>query len=117
MKPVIIKAKMAVEIIYENLNNLPHPDHGALRMMYFGHQSDGQRKITRGTAEAIVMLLEANGLIICNGLSEAAHMLAANGYRVEPPEVDSQVALEAAQDSVDTVPLFDLDDEGNAKHE
>jgi hypothetical protein len=84
MKPVKPQARLAVEVIYHNLNSLPHPDHGLLRLMYFGHTSDGQRTITRATAEALVMLLEANGFHVCNGLTEAADLLRSNGYVVVP---------------------------------
>jgi hypothetical protein len=71
-----------VEIIYQNIANMPHPDFGVLKLVYFGHQSEGQEKITRATAEAIVMLLEENGYYLCNGLSEAATLLRENGYLV-----------------------------------
>lgn len=73
-KPQKPLADGAVELIYNNIANLPHPDHGAMRLVYFGHSSEGQRRITRGVAEAIVMLLEANN------------------YRIVPAEVEVPVA-------------------------
>jgi len=79
------QASVAVELIYNNIASLPHPDHGAMRLVYFGHTSEGQKKLTRGVAEAIVMLLESNGQHIVNGLTEAAALLQANGYAVKAP--------------------------------
>lgn len=75
-----------MEIIYQNIANMPHPDFGVLKLVYFGHKSEGQQKITRATAEAIVMLLEENGHYLCNGLSEAAALLQAHGYLVASDE-------------------------------
>ena len=86
MKRRIVQASAAVEVIAQNLNNLPHPDHGRLRLTYFGHQSEGQTKITRGTAEAIVLLLESNGFHVVN-LAEAATLLESHGWTVEAPPV------------------------------
>lgn len=86
MRPKKPQAEIAVEVIYNNIHNLPHPDHGSLRLVYFGHQSEGQKTITRNVAEAIVMLLEDNGHYICNGLSEAADILRGNGYIVAAPD-------------------------------
>ena len=112
---------MAVEIFYQNLNSLPHPEQGMLRLMYFGHTSDGQKKITRYTAEALVMLLEANGFHLCNGVSEAAAWLMSEGYRVEAPGEDPQedpvedpkgIDLGFGAEARDVlVPLFSDDDE------
>jgi len=76
---------MAVEVLYNNLGSLPHPDHGNLRLVYFGHQSEGQKTITRNVAEAVVMLLESNGFLVSNGLEEAAAVLRRNGYIVASP--------------------------------
>lgn len=88
MRPQKPQAKIAAEILYNNIANLPHPD-GNIRLVYFGHQSEGQKIITRNVAEAIVMLLEENGHHICNGLDEAADLLRANGWIVaSPAEVD-----------------------------
>lgn len=84
------KSEVAVELIYQNIDNLPHPEHGALRIVYFGHKSEGQRKITRATAEAIVMMLEANGMLVLNGLDEVAETLRLNGWTVEAPAEDPQ---------------------------
>ena len=112
-KPIFAKAKMAVEIIYQNIDNLPHPEHGSLRMVYFGHKSDGQMKITRATAEAIVMLLEANGQFICNGLSEATDLLTARGYTVtapvDPPDVADDPLNVATVDDPHAIPLFAIE--------
>ena len=91
LRPPTPQATTAVEIIYQNIANMPHPDYGVLKLVYFGHQSEGQQKITRATAEAIVMLLEANGLRICNGLSEAAALLRNNGYLVASPDEVGEV--------------------------
>jgi hypothetical protein len=76
---------MAVEILYGNIHELQHSDAGVIKLVYFGHKSEGQKKITRQVAEAIVLLLESNGLHIVNGLSEAVSLLQANGYGVIPP--------------------------------
>jgi hypothetical protein len=87
-----------VEIIYQNIANMPHPDFGVLKLVYFGHQSEGQEKITRATAEAIVMLLEENGYYLCNGLSEAATLLRENGYLVASADERAELLTDGPQD-------------------
>lgn len=84
-KPDQPVSKMAVEILYNGIGELPHPDAGSIKLVYFGHKSDGQKKITRQVSEAIVMKLESNGMHIVNGLSEAEALLAKNGYVVLAP--------------------------------
>lgn len=82
-----VKAKLAVEILYENLARIDHPD-GMVRLVQFSHDSPGLRKVRRQIAEGLVMLLESQGWYLCNGLSEAAQLLADNGYGVAQPYVD-----------------------------
>lgn len=100
---------MAVEVLYNHLGSLPHPDHGNLRLVYFGHQSEGQKTITRNVAEAVVMLLESNGFIVSNGFEEAAAVLRRNGYIVASPAdlTDVPVAPE---------PGKTLEDSGEVPH-
>jgi hypothetical protein len=76
---------MAVEILYGNIHELAHPDAGVIKLVYFGHKSEGQKKITRQVAEAVVLTLESNGMHIVNGLSEAQQLLEANGFVVLQP--------------------------------
>jgi len=85
MKPAKPQAAMAVEVLYNHLGSLPHPDHGNLRLVYFGHQSEGQKTITRTVAEAVVMLLASNGFLVSNGFEDAAAVLRRNGYIVASP--------------------------------
>lgn len=85
-KPQQVVSKMAVELFYNNVHELAHPDAGQIKLVYFGHTSDGQKKITRQVSEALVMLLERNGLHVVNGLSEARALLESNDYVVLAPD-------------------------------
>lgn len=87
---------MAVEILYNSIHELSHPDAGVIRLVYFGHTSDGQKKITRQVSEAVVMQLESNGLHIVNGLSEAAALLEGAGYTVLQPGAETLEYRKAA---------------------
>lgn len=89
-KPTRPVAKMAVEILYNSIDKLNHHDAGTIRLVYFGHQSEGQKKITRQVSEAIVMQLESNGMHIVNGLSEAALLLTKAGWTVDPPDLPGE---------------------------
>ena len=81
-----VKAKLAVELLYNNLSHIDHPG-GMVRLVQFAHDSPGLRKVRRQIAEGLVLLLESQGWFLCNGLGEAAQLLADNGYQVFQPEV------------------------------
>jgi hypothetical protein len=76
---------MAVEVLYNSIDKLEHPDAGVIRLVYFGHQSEGQKKITRQVSEAVVTKLEQSGFYILNGLTEVEALLVRAGYTVLPP--------------------------------
>lgn len=84
---------MAVEILYNSIHQLTHPDAGVLRLVYYGHQSEGQKKITRQVSEAVVTKLESSGLHIVNGLSEAKKLLTDAGYTVLAPVAENESLL------------------------
>lgn len=67
----------------------------------FAHQSDGIRTLKRQISESLVLLLEANGYHVLNGLTEAHVLLEAHGYTVEPPAeptaVESDTDVPATQ--------------------
>lgn len=90
-KPTQPVSKIAVEMLYNSIDNLNHPDAGQIRLVYFGHKSEGQKTITRQVSEAIVLQLESNGMHIVNGLSEAEALLKANGYLVYSPTEQAAV--------------------------
>lgn len=79
-----VKAKLAVDVLYDNLGRIPHPD-GLVKLVQFSHDSPGLRKVRRQIAEGLVMLLEGQGWHLCNGLAEAQELLEAHGYRIESP--------------------------------
>ena len=92
----LVKAKLAVEVIYNNLSHLPHPVAGVVRLVQFAHDSPGLRVLRRHVAEGLVLLLESNGWTLCNGLSEAEALLVDNGYAVLAPadrqaDIDSHI--------------------------
>lgn len=58
-----VKCQAAVELFFKNIQFLPHPA-GIVRLMQFSHDSPGLRIYKRQTAEALVLLLEDNGLTI-----------------------------------------------------
>jgi hypothetical protein len=80
-----IRCKTAVDLFFKNLGFLPHPS-GLVRLVQFSHDSPGLRVYKRQVAEALVMLLENQGLLIFNDEDEAIGYLEANGYRVSPLE-------------------------------
>lgn len=92
-----IKSETAVELIYQNMPALQHPSAGVLRLTMFTHESDGVRKLKRQIAESLVLLLEANGYHLCNGLSEASALLTEHGYTVESPSTVPSPASHAAR--------------------
>jgi hypothetical protein len=81
------KAKLAADVIYDNLARIPHPQ-GMVRLVQFSHDSPGLRAVRRQIAEGLVMLLESQGWHLCNGLSEAEALLTDNGYAVLAPADD-----------------------------
>jgi hypothetical protein len=80
-----IQATTAVDLLYQNLQALPHPAAGLVRLTMFAHESDGIRTLKRQVSESVILLLESNGYHICNGLSEAQALLESAGYAVVPP--------------------------------
>ena len=86
-----IRCTMAADLIYRHLSHLRHPEPRAdggtvLRLVQFGHDSPGLRVYKRQIAESLVLLLESNGMLLHNGLTEAATALKAAGWTVEPPK-------------------------------
>ena len=57
-------------------------------MVMFTHNSPGLQKLKHQIAEALVLLLEDNGLHVLNGLTEAVALLQAQGYTVLPPSAE-----------------------------
>lgn len=105
-----IKATTAAELINDNIQALPHPDSGVLRLTMFSHQSETARKYKRQISEALVLLLENNGYHVCNGLSEAVALLELAGYTVTAAESSEDEPTAA----VDAPSLADL--EPSAEH-
>lgn len=84
MSDTIVRATRAVDVVYESLPRLEHPD-GVVRLVQFAHDSPGLRKIRRQVAESLILKLETKGFHLLNGFSEAVELLIANGYSVTPP--------------------------------
>lgn len=57
------KSKTATDLFYKHISFLPHPA-GIVRLMQFAHDSPGLRKYKLQVAEALVLLLEDNGMLI-----------------------------------------------------
>lgn len=82
--PDLIKAKLASDILYDNLARIPHPD-GMVRLVQFSHDSPGLRKVRRQISDGLVLMLEQQGWHLCNGLAEAERLLTDAGYTVVSP--------------------------------
>lgn len=94
------KAPIAVQLIEQNLQALPHPEVGMLRLTQFSQPSPGVMKIKHQIAEGLILLLENNGFHVLNGLSEAKQLLEDNGYAVvESVEWPEGVDFEGSQEA------------------
>lgn len=50
-----------VQLLYENIHALPHPEYGTIDMLPFAYDSDQTRMVKRQFSEAIIELLHTNG--------------------------------------------------------
>ena len=89
--PELVKAKLASDVLYDNLARIPHPD-GMVRLVMFSHDSPGLRKMRRQISDGLVMLLEKQGWHLCNGLSDAEKLLTEAGYTVVAPADTDAIA-------------------------
>lgn len=78
--------EQSVELLAQNLDKLEHPTAGILRLVQFAHRSDGVTKLARYIAEALVLRLQSNGILLCNGLTECQKALEDAGWTVTPPK-------------------------------
>lgn len=53
----------AIALLTENIHALPHPKYGVMNFLPFSHDSEEVRMVKREMCEAIVGLLDSNGLI------------------------------------------------------
>ena len=90
-----VKSKVAAALFERHLGMLPHPD-VVVRLVQFSHDSPGLRVYKRQVSEALVLLLEDNGLHIHNGLDDAKAALEAAGYRVTKARPKRQPRTDSA---------------------
>ena len=83
MRGIKPRAQLAVDVLKCHLDAIPHPEVGVLRLVQFNHSSPGLEKLRRQLSEGIILLLEHNGMLMCNGVDEAAAELRSRGYTVE----------------------------------
>lgn len=80
--PLGPQCRVAVDLLAARLGTIPHPTKGLLRLVQFAHDSPGLRDLRKAIAEGLVLLLESNGITLCNGTDDAKALLVSHGYTV-----------------------------------